>query len=546
VIELIYNNDTIRVLYADRAEIEFINEQCSYIVPAAEWSDKYQSGSWNGKISLFNKKTCTFPSGLLNIIGDKLRESKINFKITDERKQPIVSKNCVVDLGEHSFRDYQQKAIQVIKENQRGILAMCTGAGKTKSSCGIISDLSVYPVIFVVPSVSLLKQTVAEFKQSLKPLVDDFEIGEIGGGVCKIAENGVNVATYHTILTAYNQKYSESKKKVINIEEDKISLPSLQKQLDILEVDYKNSPTSKLKAIAKKIKEVEKKIENKKKFIANKSKIRDIVSSCQLLIIDETHLAAEVIENISLKAEKAYYKCGLSATPQRMDNQDLRMFGATGQIIHKVTASELIKRDFLVKPHIYTIDLEHIDRTSSSYQETYKNAIVLNEQKNTLIKYLAEDMKRQGRPTLILVERLEHGEILQKMIEDCLFVPGGDGGDDRPISDEEMDYRKYQLNRCENNEIILIATQWANTGIDAPRISGLILAGSTGTLNTVIQQVGRVLRKAPGKKDCVIFDFKHKEKNLRNHYYSRAKAYKTEPEFQVKMLKYNSSKGTYV
>jgi superfamily II DNA or RNA helicase len=253
-----------------------------------------------------------------------------------------------------------------------------------------------------------------------------------------------------------------------------------------------------------------------------------------------------VIENISLKANKAYYKCGLSATPQRMDNQDLRMFGATGSIIHRVSASELIQRGFLVKPYIYSIDLDHIDKTSASYQETYKNAIVLNEQKNTLIKSLAEAMKRQGRPTLILVERLEHGEILQNMIEDCLFVPGGDGGDDKPISDEEMDYRKYQLNRCENNEIILVATQWANTGIDAPKISSLILAGSTGTFNTVIQQVGRVLRKAPGKNNCIVFDFKHKEKNLRNHYYSRAKAYKTEPEFQVKMLKYNSSKGTYV
>jgi len=546
VLELIYNNDAIRVLHAEKQEIEFINEQCSYVVPSAEWSDKYQSGSWNGKISLFSKKRCTFPSGLLSVISSKLKESKIDFKITDNRKLPEISKNCIVDLGEHKFRDYQEKAIQAIKEKTRGILAMCTGAGKTKSSCGIISELSVYPVIFIVPSVSLLKQTVAEFKQSLKPLIEEFGVGEIGGGVCKIIADGVNVATYHTILTAYNQKYSESKKKVVDIEEDKVSLPSLQKQLNILQVDYANSPSNKLKGISKKIKEIEKKIENKQKFISNKSKIRDLVSNCQLLIIDETHLAAEVIENISLKANKAYYKCGLSATPQRMDNQDLRMFGATGSIIHRVSASELIQRGFLVKPYIYSIDLDHIDKTSASYQETYKNAIVLNEQKNTLIKSLAEAMKRQGRPTLILVERLEHGEILQNMIEDCLFVPGGDGGDDKPISDEEMDYRKYQLNRCENNEIILVATQWANTGIDAPKISSLILAGSTGTFNTVIQQVGRVLRKAPGKNNCIVFDFKHKEKNLRNHYYSRAKAYKTEPEFQVKMLKYNSSKGTYV
>jgi len=546
VLELIHNNNTTRALNASNSEIEFINEQCSYVVPPAEWSDKYQSGVWDGKISVFNKKTLMFPSGIINLITEKLNEAKIDFKVTDERKPPEVSKNCIVDLGEHSFRDYQQKAIQEIKQKHRGILAMCTGAGKTKSACGIISDLSVYPVLFIVPAVSLLKQTVAEFNQSLKPISEDFGVGELGGGVHKIFPGGVNVATYQTILAAHGQRYMESKKKIVNIEEDKVSLPSLKKQLEILMVDYANSPAGKLKAIDKKIKDVERKIEYKNKTIANKLAIKNLVADCQLLIIDETHLAAEVIENISMKAARAYYRCGLSATPQRMDNQDLRMFGATGPVIHRVTASELIKRDFLVKPYIYTIDLGHIDKSASSYQETYKRAIVQNEQKNSLIKSLAEDMKIQGRPTLILVERIEHGETLQNMIEDCLFVPGGDGGDDKPISDKDMDYRKFQLNRCENNEIILVATQWCNQGVDAPKIGCLILAGSTGSFNTVIQQVGRVLRKAPNKKNCIVFDFKHKEKNLRNHYYSRLKAYQSEPEFEVKLLKYNSSKGTYV
>ncbi len=547
MVSLKINNDYTTVVGEySKAALNAIMEECSYTVPSAEWSLKYQTGGWDGKISLFNKRTMSFPTGLLPQVIVKLKSLNIQCTAENARMKPHVEKKAEVDLGPHSFRDYQEEAIKKIKEKSRGILAMCTGAGKTKTSCGIISELSVYPVIFVVPSVSLLKQTVREFNESLKPLTEDFYVGEIGGGKCEIAFSGVNVATYQTLLTAFDRKYSETKKKVVDIEPDKTSIESLTSQLKILAVDLLNSPQVKHKAIEKKIKEVKKKIELKQKMFSTKSDLRKLVSECQLLIIDETHIAAEIIEEISIKAKKAYYKCGLSGTPQRMDNQDIRMFGATGPVIHKVTSSDLIKRNFLVRPSIYCIDLEFLDKTSASYQETYKNAIVQGEQRNQLIRDLAEEMHSQGRPTLIMVERIEHGKILEEMIENCVFVPGGDGSDDKPIPDDELDYRKYQLDRLEKNEIIMCATSWCFTGIDAPKISCIILGCSLGSTNTITQQIGRGLRKAEGKSDCVIFDFKHKEKSLKSQFYSRNKVYKSESEFYVKTLKYNSNKGSYV
>jgi len=541
------NNDYVTVVGEySKAALNAIVDECSYTVPSAEWSLKYQTGGWDGKISLFNKRTMNFPTGLLPKVVEKLKSLNISYTVENARAKPQVEKKAVVDLGPHSFRDYQEEAIKKIKEKSRGILAMCTGAGKTKTSCGIISELSVYPVVFVVPSVSLLKQTVREFNESLKPLTDDFFVGEIGGGKCEIAMGGVNVATYQTLLTAFDRKYSETKKKVVDVEVDKTSLDSLMGQLKILCIDLLNSPQAKHKAIEKKIKEVKKKIEDKQKMFQNKADLRNLVSQCQLLIIDETHIAAEIIEEISIRAKNAYYKCGLSGTPQRMDNQDIRMFGATGPVIHRVTSSDLIKRGFLVKPYIYTIDIDFVDKSAPSYQETYKNAIVNNQQKNELIRDLAEDMHSQGRPTIIMVERIEHGKILEEMIENCLFVPGGDGSDDKPIPDDELDYRKYQLDRLEKNEIIMCATSWCFTGIDAPKISCIILACSIGSPNTITQQIGRGLRKAEDKSDCVIFDFKHKEKSLRTQFYSRNKVYKGESEFYIRNFKYNSSKGSYV
>ena len=547
MVSLKINNDYTTVVGEySKAALNVIIEECSYTVPSAEWSLKYQTGGWDGKISLFNKRTMSFPTGLVPQVISALKNSSIAYNVENARLKPQCDNKAIVDLGSHSFRDYQEEAIKKIKEKSRGILAMCTGAGKTKTSCGIISELSVYPVVFVVPSVSLLKQTVREFNESLKPISNDFFVGEIGGGKCEISMNGVNVATYQTLLTAFDRKYSETKKKVVDVEPDKTSVESLMAQLKILSVDLLNSPKTKHKAIEKKIKEVKKKIELKQKMFQTKTDLRNLIGACQLLIIDETHIAAEIIEEISLRSKNAYYKCGLSGTPQRMDNQDIRMFGATGPVIHKVTSSDLIKRDFLVRPSIYCIEIDFIDKTSASYQETYKNAIVQSEPRNQLIRDLAEEMHSQGRPTLIMVERIEHGKILEEMIENCIFVPGGDGSDDKPIPDEELDYRKYQLDRLEKNEIIMCATSWCFTGIDAPKISCIILGCSLGSTNTITQQIGRGLRKAEGKSDCVIFDFKHKEKSLKSQFYSRNKVYKSESEFIVKTLKYNSNKGTYV
>ena len=546
MVELIYNNDYITVSGQYTKDIvDAISRECSYVVPTAEWSTKFQTGYWDGTITLFSKKNMSFPSGLLNYIVDLLNELGVKFTITDQRQKPIVSNMAKVDLGPHTFRDYQDQGIDVFCKSQRGILAICTAGGKTKISCGLISKLSVYPVIFVVPGVSLLKQTVAEFNSSLKPLDDKFFIGEIGGGVCSISPQGVNVATFQTLLTAFDKKYSEQKNKLVDIEGDKDSIESLTRQLDILDVDLQNSPASKLKAIKSNIKKIEKKLSDKRKVFQNKALIRQLVGNCQFLIIDETHIAAEIIEFISIKSAKAYYKCGLSATPYRTDNQDKRMIGSTGPIVYKIPASDLIAKGYLVKPLIYIIDLDFLDKTALTYQETYKNAIVLNQQRNELIRDLALEMRSQGRPTLIMVERIQHGQILQEMIDGCLFVPG-DGNDDKAITDEDLNYRKYQLNRLEKNEIIMAATSWAFTGIDAPKVSCLILACSMASEGTTMQQVGRVLRKAEGKTDCVVFDFKMKEKSLKNHSSARKKVYQSEKEYQVVTLKYNSSTGSYV
>ena len=130
-------------------------------------------------------------------------------------------------------------------------------------------------------------------------------------------------------------------------------------------------------------------------------------------------------------------------------------------------------------------------------------------------------------------------------IEESVFVPGGDKGEVDP-SDEEKNYRRRMLNSVENNEIILIATQWANVGVDAPKISCLILAGSNQSSVTTYQQVGRVLRCVGkdinesvknGKPDEIIIDFMLEQKNLKSHCNMRKKVYRNERAWNLYQIK---------
>jgi superfamily II DNA or RNA helicase len=273
-------------------------------------------------------------------------------------------------------------------------------------------------------------------------------------------------------------------------------------------------------------------------------KIRDLITSCQAYIVDEAHIASVIIEEIGKCAINATIRGGLSATPYRTDNQEIRIEGTLGQKIIEVSPSDLVERGFLVPPKIFLCEIKE-SHEAQTYQEAYELNIIKNTERNYRIKQFAETFKDNGFPVLILVERMEHGHILEEIIENAVFVPGGDKGESDP-SDEEKNYRRRMLNKVENNEIILIATQWANVGVDAPKITSLILGGSSSSPITTYQQVGRVLRcvgmnakqsAENGKPHAIIVDFKVNHKNLKTHSNLRARVYRNERAWQFFQVK---------
>ena len=573
---------------------EAIRNELSYEVPSAEWSAKFKEGQWDGKISLYNKRIQTFPSGLVRRVRNLFEQLEIEHQIIDLREKPEKNYPVTCDFEGKELRPYQNDAAFLARKVQRGMLALCTGAGKTMTSCQIFENLAVSPVVFIVPAIELLKQTQKEFERYLRLDGEKINVGIAGGGLCNLNMQGINVITYQTALNAFDKKYVESKKQIItdpNSDGPKTTA-QLQKELEEATKKWtiaKNNATAKFAEIkvradnalelfeketdAKKkkgfasaaltldklfnkefnafvkneltaYKKAQTAWDNRQEVLLQKSQVRELIKDCKAFIVDEAHVASVVIEELGRYASSSYYRLGLSATPWRTDNQEIRMEGTLGRKIIDVSASDLIEQGFLVQPKIFVCNISEVN-AGDTYPDIYNSNIINNWERNYRIKQFAESFKENGRPTIILVERREHGALLESMIEDAVFVPGGDKGVDDP-TDEEKNYRRRMLNAVEKNEIVLIATQWANVGVDAPKISVLILAGSNQSSVTTYQQVGRVLRCVGkdihqsienGKSDAVIIDFMPEQKNLKAHCNMRKKVYRNERAWQLFLMK---------
>lgn len=527
----IYNDYTL-LEYNDKSLYSFIRSTLSYQVPSAEYSDKFKTGHWDGTISLYDGRNKRFPSGLTTFLIENLEKANIKYQVSDNRTPPTPTKKYDSDYGSRKLRDYQILGPQLIKQYGRGILAYATGSGKTLTLCEIITQLNVAPFFIVVPGISLLKQTAKEIENIISENNINIKVGRVGGGIFDLYEDGINVCTYQSALAAYNYKFVESKNQLVY---DESSGDNVKKTIPQLKEDLKNAEKKQNKKLISKI---QGQILNKETSAHNKQKLQKIIELSQCLIVDECHLASEIIEFISMKAINAYYKIGTSATPMRTDNQEIRIEGAIGRILHVVSSSELIKRDILCKPTILMFKLDS-KSDNIGYQQCYSQCVVHNELRNNIIKQTAEYCFEHNTPTVILVERIEHGEILSKMINNSVFVPGkSKSPDDDDPSDEELDHRQKMLKKLANNEHILIATQWIYTGIDCPPMQCLILAGSSSSPITTFQQVGRVLRKSDetNKQFALIIDFYDYNKYLRKHSANRKKTYLIEKEYDLRII----------
>lgn len=420
----------------------------------------------------YNLKNQNFPTGMLSIVRGILDKYNIEYEHVDFR--PQVQRGLELPLQNVILRDYQQNAVNLAIEKQRGIIRIGTGGGKSSCIAGIISKLSV-PTLLLIHKKDIFYQLISTLERTLK-----ISIGKIGDGYCDINQF-VTVGMIQSIAHIFDPK---------------------------------------VKIAAKEDTVLKQKAEDIKKYLNELSAI----------IIDEAHhCSADTFWTVFQNCQNALYRIGVTATAFREDNMDIMLEGALAKKFVDISSSDLIDRGYLVPPTIFLYPVEHGRRQKGdSYSLVYAEHIVNNMDRNRLICNLALKAKQAGKAVLVSVLQIEHGEILEFMLQKvdptAVFVNGQSKSEVRQQILKELGQGIFR---------IVVATNIYNEGIDCPGLSVLINACGAASGIHSLQLLGRILRTFPNKEKAWCIDLQDDGKFLNNHSKERVNIYLTEPRYKL-------------
>ncbi len=247
-----------------------------------------------------------------------------------------------------------------------------------------------------------------------------------------------------------------------------------------------------------------------------KDKALTDMPAMDLIVVDEAHhcssdsyrkLTAKVMElnpNVNI--------LGCSATPERSDKKGLK--DTFDNVAENITISELVQSGHLVPPRGMIIDigtqkaLSRVKKTASDYNmaevEAIQNSKVLN---NKIIEHW--EAEAINRPTLAFCSTIQHAEDVRDAFRDA-------GHTSEALSSHTpKKERREILKRFDNGEIQVLNNPMILTeGYDSPICSCIMLLRPSSHKSTMVQMIGRGLRKIDPtkysgmiKKDCKVIDF---------------------------------------
>jgi len=466
----------------DEKDAEFLKKldrELSFFVPGAEYSKAYSgyldsSGktvTWDGRKHLL-KSDLSFPPGLLDRVERFYKGHNKQYNLVDHRKLEEASRphdifSSLSNLNITPY-DYQLEAVETASKQERGIVKLPTGSGKSAVIALLTAKLNKSACVFVIGK-DLLYQLHKFFS-----LIFDEKIGIIGDGLCEIHD--INIVSVWTANQALGLK---NNKRVDEEEAEKKIVPEKYKHI--------------------------------KHMLAN-TKIH-IFDECQIMHADSIQC---ILKNIN--PDRIF---GFSGSPYHQDGSDLLIESYLGNKIVDIPAIELINKGYLVPPKIKFLSVPPYESTKKkqAYKKVYADYIVNNDVRNGMIIKGAQKLVEQGFQTLILFQSINHGQILYnelKKVLPCQMLSGTNSSTERERVKNDLENNKLQC---------VIASKIFDIGIDIKTLSALILAPSGKSEIRALQRIGRVIRKSPGKTMAAVLDFADCAPFLLSHSEARYKIY---------------------
>lgn len=242
--------------------------------------------------------------------------------------------------------------------------------------------------------------------------------------------------------------------------------------------------------------------------LIKKNTVDDIVAKYGQIIVDECHHLSAVSFEAVLRACKAKYVLGLTATIARKDGHHPIIFMQCGAVRYTVDAKQQAQlRPFGHKVIVRNTTFNYIQipeqkpQISNIYAE-----IVSSEDRNQLIIKDVLSALQSGRSPLLLTERKEHvmyfAEHFSKLCKNVVVMVGGRGAKQSRAVAEQL------ASVADNEERLLIATgKYIGEGFDDSRLDTLFLAMPISWHGTLAQYAGRLHRTHQNKQEVIIYDY---------------------------------------
>lgn len=241
--------------------------------------------------------------------------------------------------------------------------------------------------------------------------------------------------------------------------------------------------------------------------MVRQGKVREEVTQYGQIIIDECHHVSAFSFEQVLRNCPAKYILGLTATPKRKDGHHPIIMMQCGPVRYIVSpqvalrenniTSEVLVRstEFLLPSNIEKVPIHEIFKS-----------IATSETRNSQIISDVSAAVENGRNPLILTERTEHLELLQKRLGeigiDAIVLRGGMG----------KRQRKEAMGRIHDTakvprRVVLATGRYIGEGFDDSKLDTLFLAMPISWSGTLQQYVGRLHRMRSDKSLLQVYDY---------------------------------------
>ena len=243
----------------------------------------------------------------------------------------------------------------------------------------------------------------------------------------------------------------------------------------------------------------------------------EAIENINTIIVDEVHMAkADVLKRmLTGPFAKCGIRWGLTGTVPKADYEFYGLKCSIGEVANKIAAKELQDKGVLAQCNVNVLQTQDHPEFKN-YQEELK-WLTTDETRMSWIAKTIEDIATTGN-TMILVDRISAGELLEKKIPDSVFISGSTKNTERKEHYDEVSIAQHK---------VIIATYGvASVGINIPRIFNLVLIEPGKSFVRVIQSIGRGIRKAEDKDHVNIWDITSSCKFAKRHLGQRKKFYK--------------------